>query len=156
MIYLHGFTLVYLIVDNYNNDVFLCRWFHPNLNRHQTEALLLHNGQDGSYLLRSSTSKVGEYSLSVKCANSVKHFQIGWNGENYIFGMGKFSNIEDFVSHFENKPLIGGETGKKLRPSLEGIVKLFVFNSLTSYFWLSVLFLVLSYAVLQLYLLMCC
>ncbi|XP_066919111.1 dual adapter for phosphotyrosine and 3-phosphotyrosine and 3-phosphoinositide-like [Clytia hemisphaerica] len=86
-------------------------WFHPNLNRHQTEALLLHNGQDGSYLIRSSTSHEGEYSLSVKCANSVKHFQIGWNGNEYVFGMGKFSNIEDFVSHFENKPLIGGETG---------------------------------------------
>lgn len=85
-------------------------WFHPNLNRHQSEALLLHNGQDGSYLLRTS-SREGGYSLSVRCSNSVKHFQIGWDGQHYEFGMGKFPNIEDFVSHFENKPLIGGDSG---------------------------------------------
>ena len=107
-------------LSDYNNDkAFLClklyshsiRWFHPNLNRHQSEALLLHNGQDGSYLLRTS-SREGGYSLSVRCSNSVKHFQIGWDGQHYEFGMGKFPNIEDFVSHFENKPLIGGDSGK--------------------------------------------
>ena len=50
----------------------------------------------------------------MRCANSVKHFQIGWDGQNYEFGMGKFPNIEDFVSHFENKPLIGGDSGKNI------------------------------------------
>ena len=100
------FTLLALIFFVFH------RWFHPNLNRHQSEALLLHNGQDGSYLLRSSSNHKGGYSLSVRCSNSVKHFQIGWDGQNYEFGMGKFPNIEDFVSHFENKPLIGGDSGK--------------------------------------------
>ena len=47
-----------------------------------------------------------------RCANSVKHFQIGWDGDQYTFGMGKFNNINDFVEHFENKPLIGGESGE--------------------------------------------
>lgn len=86
-------------------------WFHSNLNRHQAEALLLQNGQDGSYLLRSSSTHVGEYSLSVRCSNSVKHFQIGWDGSHYVFGMGRFSSLVDFVDHFEKKPLIGGESG---------------------------------------------
>lgn len=86
-------------------------WFHPNLNRHHAEAILLQNGQDGSYLLRTSATNVGEYSLSVRCSSSVKHFQIGWDGTHYVFGMGKFSSLMDFVAHFEKKPLIGGESG---------------------------------------------
>lgn len=91
--------------------LFLFSWFHPNLNRHHAEAILIQNGQDGSYLLRSSTSHHGEYSLSVRSLNSVKHFQIGWDGSHYTFGMGRFSSLKDFVQHFQNKPLIGGESG---------------------------------------------
>jgi len=42
----------------------------------------------------------------------VKHFQIGWDGTQFKFGMGSFSNISEFVEHFENKPLIGGDSGR--------------------------------------------
>ena len=48
---------------------------------------------------------------SPRCANSVKHFQIGWDGHKYTFGMGKFDCLSEFVEHFENKPLIGGDSG---------------------------------------------
>jgi dual adaptor for phosphotyrosine/3-phosphotyrosine/3-phosphoinositide len=41
----------------------------------------------------------------------VKHFQIGWDGHKYTFGMGKFDCLSEFVEHFENKPLIGGDSG---------------------------------------------
>ena len=41
----------------------------------------------------------------------MKHFQIGWDGKQYTFGMGKFDNLSEFVEHFENKPLIGGDSG---------------------------------------------
>ncbi|KAK2560334.1 WD repeat-containing and planar cell polarity effector protein fritz-like protein [Acropora cervicornis] len=47
----------------------------------------------------------------LRCANSVKHFQIGWDGSQYSFGMGTFSCLNEFVEHFENKPLIGGDSG---------------------------------------------
>ena len=50
--------------------------------------------------------------LFFRCANSVKHFQIGWDGSQYKFGMGTFSCLSEFVEHFENKPLIGGDSGK--------------------------------------------
>ncbi|XP_057309550.1 dual adapter for phosphotyrosine and 3-phosphotyrosine and 3-phosphoinositide-like isoform X2 [Hydractinia symbiolongicarpus] len=94
-----------------NAEVEELDWFHPNLNRHHAEALLIQNGKDGSYLLRTSTSHDGEYSLSCRCADSVKHFQIGWDGVYYTFGMGTFNSLAEFVKHFENKPLIGGESG---------------------------------------------
>lgn len=95
----------------HNAEVEELSWYHYSINRHAAEGLLMANGKDGSYLLRASTSNPGEYSLSVKCANSVKHFQIGWDGSQYKFGMGTFSCLSEFVEHFENKPLIGGDSG---------------------------------------------
>ncbi|XP_065651958.1 dual adapter for phosphotyrosine and 3-phosphotyrosine and 3-phosphoinositide isoform X7 [Hydra vulgaris] len=86
-------------------------WFHSNLDRHQAEALLLHNGQDGSYLLRICTSNENSYVLSCRCANSVKHFQISYDGKYYRFGMAIFATFSELVKHFENQPLLGGESG---------------------------------------------
>ena len=40
-------------------------WFHPNVDRHTAESLLLQNGIDGTYMLRDS-SKLGDYALSVR------------------------------------------------------------------------------------------
>ncbi|XP_065677794.1 dual adapter for phosphotyrosine and 3-phosphotyrosine and 3-phosphoinositide isoform X2 [Hydra vulgaris] len=85
-------------------------WFHSNLDRHQAEALLLHNGQDGSYLLRICTNNENSYVLSCRCANSVKHFQISYDGKYYRFGMAIFETFSELVKHFENQPLLGGES----------------------------------------------
>ncbi|XP_035670488.1 dual adapter for phosphotyrosine and 3-phosphotyrosine and 3-phosphoinositide-like isoform X2 [Branchiostoma floridae] len=94
-----------------NFEVEQLDWYHGDLSRHMAEALLMANAEDGSYLLRSSATRVGEYSLSVKCKDSVKHFQIGWDGKQYQFGMGVFQSLQEFVEHFANQPLIGGESG---------------------------------------------
>jgi len=97
-----------------NLDVQDLPWYHPNLTRHQAEALLIQNASDGSYLLRDSTTTGPSeirYSLSCRCSNAVKHYQITWDGSEYSFGMGKFQTLADFVKHFENKPLIGGQSG---------------------------------------------
>lgn len=87
-------------------------WFHPNITRHTAESLLLQNGRDGTYLLRPSSKGCGEYALSVKFEQSVKHFNIVWNGTNIAFGHGTFRTIDDFVEHFKNKPLIGTESSQ--------------------------------------------
>lgn len=94
-----------------NSELVQLEWFHPNCTRHVADCMLMANGKDGSYLLRQSVTNPGEFSLSVRCSNSVKHFQIGWDGKSYLFGMGKFGSLREFVEHFESKPLIGGESG---------------------------------------------
>ncbi|XP_046572834.1 dual adapter for phosphotyrosine and 3-phosphotyrosine and 3-phosphoinositide-like [Haliotis rubra] len=86
-------------------------WFHPNLNRHTAESMLMQNANNGIYLLRAS-SKVGEYAISVRCDQSVKHFNLTWNGTEFKFGHGTFKTIKDLLFHFDNKPLIGGESGQ--------------------------------------------
>ncbi|XP_032229589.1 dual adapter for phosphotyrosine and 3-phosphotyrosine and 3-phosphoinositide isoform X2 [Nematostella vectensis] len=98
-------------VEDVDAEVEQLNWYHGNISRHVAEGLLMANGMDGSYLLRDSTTNKGEYSLTCRCADSVKHFQIGREGHHYTFGMGKFTTLNEFVQHFENKPLVGGESG---------------------------------------------
>ncbi|XP_053559455.1 dual adapter for phosphotyrosine and 3-phosphotyrosine and 3-phosphoinositide isoform X2 [Bombina bombina] len=93
------------------NELDSLRWYHDNLSRHAAEALLLTNGQDGSYLLRKSEKEVNHYSLSVRAKDSVKHFQIHHCGDSYKFGFNEYSCLKDFIQHFANQPLIGSESG---------------------------------------------
>ncbi|XP_062493641.1 dual adapter for phosphotyrosine and 3-phosphotyrosine and 3-phosphoinositide isoform X2 [Pezoporus occidentalis] len=86
-------------------------WYHDNLTRHAAEALLLSNGQDGSYLLRKSNEREDLYSLSVRGKDSVKHFLVEHTGTSFKFGFNEFSSLKELVMHFANQPLIGSETG---------------------------------------------
>ncbi|XP_041055303.1 dual adapter for phosphotyrosine and 3-phosphotyrosine and 3-phosphoinositide isoform X2 [Carcharodon carcharias] len=82
-------------------------WYHHNLSRHAAEALLLSNGEDGSYLLRKSHDGPELYALSVRGKDSVKHFQIERTKDSIKFGFNEFRSLPEFVSHFANQPLIG-------------------------------------------------
>uniref|UniRef100_A0A8B9V759 Dual adaptor of phosphotyrosine and 3-phosphoinositides 1 n=1 Tax=Anas zonorhyncha TaxID=75864 RepID=A0A8B9V759_9AVES len=86
-------------------------WYHDNLTRHAAEALLLSNGQDGSYLLRKSNEREDLYSLSVRGKDSVKHFHVEHTGSSFKFGFNEFASLKELVMHFANQPLIGSETG---------------------------------------------
>lgn len=44
--------------------------------------------------------------------DAVKHFPVRWDGNHFLFGFAKFTNVEELISHFENKPVIGGDSGK--------------------------------------------
>lgn len=87
-------------------------WYHPTLSRHTAESMLMQNGMDGTYLLRQSSKGSGEYALSVKCEQAVKHFNIVWTGSEIRFGQCTFKSAADFVEHFKNKPLLCGESGQ--------------------------------------------
>lgn len=87
-------------------------WFHPKADRHIAESLLLQNGKDGSYLIRpKGTQNNGGYSLSVRAKESVKHYPVAYDGEIFKFGMLTFSHFSQFVQHFEDQPLLAGESG---------------------------------------------
>ncbi|KAL5018875.1 hypothetical protein ScPMuIL_004597 [Solemya velum] len=86
-------------------------WFHPEVDRHMAESLLMQNGVDGTYLLRNSSDD-GKYVLSVRYEMSVKHFIITSTVEGYKFGHGIFKDVGELVHHLSNKPLIGGESAQ--------------------------------------------
>ncbi|XP_020632290.1 dual adapter for phosphotyrosine and 3-phosphotyrosine and 3-phosphoinositide-like isoform X2 [Orbicella faveolata] len=87
-------------------------WYHHNLTRNSTEVLLLSYGRQGSYLIRPSKTNPGHYTVSVKSLDSIKHFPLVLQGTKFVFGIGEFNNVEQLMEHFQNYPIIGGETGQ--------------------------------------------
>lgn len=85
-------------------------WYHPNASRHVAESLLMQNGMDGSYLMRPS-SRDREMAISIRCKDSVKHYNVTWDGESYRFGLATFKTVEEFTAHFEKQPFIAGDSG---------------------------------------------
>ena len=51
--------------------------------------------------------------LCFRCKDSVKHFNVTWLGESegYKFGMNVYPTLKEFIDHFDNQPLIAGESG---------------------------------------------
>lgn len=52
--------------------VVLCRWFHGHLSGREAEKIL-DKGKNGSFLVRESQSKPGDYVLSVRTDSGVTH-----------------------------------------------------------------------------------
>jgi tyrosine-protein phosphatase non-receptor type 11 len=53
-----------------------CRWFHGHLSGKEAEKLILEKGKNGSFLVRESQSKPGDYVLSVRTDDRVTHVMI--------------------------------------------------------------------------------
>ena len=48
---------------------------------------------------------------SYRSTHSVKHFKVNVQKGKIVFGQEKFSTVEAFIEHFDNRPLIGDDTG---------------------------------------------
>ncbi|KAL4240727.1 Dual adapter for phosphotyrosine and 3-phosphotyrosine and 3-phosphoinositide [Mactra antiquata] len=86
-------------------------YFHPDLDRHKTEAILLQNGHDGTFLVRNSSNS-REFAVSVRAADAVKHFNLSWRDDGFQFGHGTYETCNDLAYHFCNKPMLGVESGQ--------------------------------------------
>jgi SH2 domain len=55
----------------------LASWYFGKLSRPQAEKLLKHpKNQNGAFLIRDSESQAGQYALSVRHNESIKHYRI--------------------------------------------------------------------------------
>ena len=54
------------------------------------------------------------YNVCFRCKDSVKHFNVTWMGDGYKFGMGLYATLKEFIDHFDNQPLIAGESGNEM------------------------------------------
>jgi tyrosine-protein phosphatase non-receptor type 11 len=52
------------------------RWFHGHLSGKEAEKILLDRAKNGSFLVRESQSKPGDYVLSVRTEDKVTHVMI--------------------------------------------------------------------------------
>lgn len=84
--------------------LFLHRWFFGRIKRSDAEKKLLAPGNPhGTFLVRESESQPGNYSLSLRENDNVKHYRIRTmdNGHFYIASRAIFATLLDLVEHYK-------------------------------------------------------
>lgn len=85
----------------------ICRWFHGNLSGKEAEKLILERGKNGSFLVRESQSKPGDFVLSVRTDDKVTHVMIRWQDNKYDVGGGeKFPTLCELIEHYKRNPMV--------------------------------------------------
>ncbi|XP_060878001.1 tyrosine-protein phosphatase non-receptor type 11-like isoform X1 [Metopolophium dirhodum] len=88
------------------------RWFHSHLNGMETQRILLDEGVEGSFLVRKSYSRKGQFVLSVRHGNKVNHIKIHNDGELFDLNGGeKFNTLTNLVEHYMTHPRVLKEQG---------------------------------------------
>ncbi|XP_069383203.1 tyrosine-protein phosphatase non-receptor type 11b isoform X2 [Paralichthys olivaceus] len=93
------------------------RWYHGHLSGRDAEKLLTDKGKAGSFLVRESQSKPGDFVLSVltheeKHENvdrktKVTHVMIRYQEGKYDVGGGeRFDTLADLVDHYKKNPMV--------------------------------------------------
>ncbi|KAF5288720.1 hypothetical protein FQA39_LY15292 [Lamprigera yunnana] len=83
------------------------RWFHGHLSGKEAEKLILERGKNGSFLVRESQSKPGDFVLSVRTDDRVTHVMIRCQDNFYDVGGGeKFKSLADLIEHYKKNPMV--------------------------------------------------
>lgn len=121
------------IPSNYvtlKNSLDTMDWFQGRIKRSEAEKMLTDTRYPGSFLVRESESRPGDYSLSMLDNESmVKHYRIRLmdNGDYYISKRVTFRDIPDLIDHYGKeadglatrlKKAVGKKGGPNTLPSL--------------------------------------
>ncbi|OAD62181.1 Tyrosine-protein phosphatase non-receptor type 11 [Eufriesea mexicana] len=68
------------------------RWFHGHLSAKEAERLMLERGKNGSFLVRESQSKPGDFVLS--------------DNKYDVGGGDKFDSLSDLIEHYKRNPMV--------------------------------------------------
>ena len=80
-------------------------WYFGAITRKHAENLLMQPFNDcGSFLIRNSESTPGDYSLSVKFVNQVRHYRIKQSSRGYCISNLIFGSISELVAHYSKSP----------------------------------------------------
>ena len=83
------------------------RWFHGNLSGKDAEKLVLDRGKNGSFLVRESQSKPGDYVLTVRTDDKVTHVMIRSTNNKFDVGGGEaFDSLSDLIEHYKKNPMV--------------------------------------------------
>ena len=79
-----------------------CSWYFGAINRAKAEKFLRANTIRGTFLVRDSESKPGNYSLSIQDGETVKHYFIRKSDEGGFFTTPQavFSTLKDLVEYY--------------------------------------------------------
>ncbi|KAL1116532.1 hypothetical protein AAG570_005004, partial [Ranatra chinensis] len=83
------------------------RWFHGHLSGKEAEKLILDKGKNGSFLVRESQSKPGDYVISVRTDDKVTHVMIRCHDNKYDVGGGvKFNSLSELIDYYKKNPMV--------------------------------------------------
>ncbi|XP_064459255.1 tyrosine-protein phosphatase non-receptor type 11-like isoform X3 [Ornithodoros turicata] len=83
------------------------RWFHGPLLAKEAEKLLMEKGKNGSFLVRESRSKPGDYVLSVRTEDKVTHFIVRCqDGKFDACGGEKFDSLSELIDFYRKNPMV--------------------------------------------------
>lgn len=67
----------------------------------------MERGKNGSFLVRESQSKPGDFVLSVRTDDKVTHVMIRWQDNKYDVGGGeKFTTLCELIEHYKRNPMV--------------------------------------------------
>uniref|UniRef100_A0A6A7G379 protein-tyrosine-phosphatase n=1 Tax=Hirondellea gigas TaxID=1518452 RepID=A0A6A7G379_9CRUS len=83
------------------------RWFHGQLSGKDAERMMLEKGRNGSFLVRESQSKPGDYVLTVRTEDKVTHVMIRCVDGKYDVGGGRrFDALRELVEYYRLNPMV--------------------------------------------------
>eukprot|EP00112_Aurelia_sp_Birch-Aquarium-sp1_P024552 Seg782.13 transcript_id=Seg782.13/GoldUCD/mRNA.D3Y31 product="Tyrosine-protein phosphatase non-receptor type 11" protein_id=Seg782.13/GoldUCD/D3Y31 len=91
------------------------RWFYGCIEKEETKQMLLRNGSPGSFLIRESRSRPGNYVLSVRTDQDTVEFLVVQNGGKFDLSTAKgfkFPSLHDLITHFQENPIVHGQTNQ--------------------------------------------
>lgn len=84
-----------------NIFIFSFSWYHGKLDRKTSEERLLKNGLPGSYLVRESERKHGQYSLSyLGISRVISHFSVTSLCGDYYIGGRQFDSLRELIGYY--------------------------------------------------------
>jgi len=103
---------------NQSNQKLSCDWFFGSVTRSEAEHLLNQNAEIGQFLVRNSETCMGDFSISLKVENRIRHFKVvtipNNNNQDKIYKIGqkKFENMEALLRHYKQHPIFTNDQGR--------------------------------------------
>lgn len=96
-----------------NHKLITERWFHGSISGLEAEKLIREKGLNGSFLIRESQSKLGDYVLTVRTkdesvqTDKITHVMIRHHNGKYDVGGGeRFDSLQELVEHYKRNPMV--------------------------------------------------
>ncbi|KFO10137.1 Tyrosine-protein phosphatase corkscrew, partial [Balearica regulorum gibbericeps] len=84
------------------------RWYHGHLTGKEAEKLLTEKGKTGSFLVRESQSKPGDFvwELCIRVSLWFCHSLLQPDGKYDVGGGERFDTLTDLVEHYKKNPMV--------------------------------------------------
>ncbi|XP_062510955.1 SH3 and PX domain-containing protein 2A-like isoform X2 [Corticium candelabrum] len=89
----------------YREDLSTEVWYHGEISRADAELLLLKHGEDKDFLIRESRNRFGNYAISVRQGNKVRHFPVENQGTKLFIGQHYYDKMTEIVKYYMEYPL---------------------------------------------------